>query len=456
MPMFIPVTAANETGKSEKRELSSWFSQVQRQQPVMMSAIPVMAEGDAPLCTLTKATGVSGVTIVSGGTGYAAGDNLTPESGVYAVPARIRVMSVDDAGAVTRAAVQLSGVYSQKPEEDDVSVTGGSGNGAVFRLTWNAGVATSIYNGKTTSRTDTSAFEYTGYSPKDSVSGYRGNGVQNGTQCIVEFISDAPVLDFRFVGGNGQYDLYVDGQRIQEQPVKTDSSGSPYIYTVDWSNTVKLRHYRLCGINTGFGGVITGQAYTVMPPQGNRRPLAWQMGDSYTVGIGAVQPSYNDFRVMCDALGIDGIADGISGSGWTSIQDGRVPQERVRLKLGNITRQPQYVFLSLGYNDAPAGRTELLKTNFTESVAEIRRLCPLAKIIVIGPATPLGHTAQLDAVRTAIMECCTELNLPFVDVRNVVNSANKQLYTGSDNVHPSNDGHIFRGLQMAMRVSQFM
>ncbi|WP_157914726.1 hypothetical protein, partial [Escherichia coli] len=77
MPMFIPVTAANETGKSEKRELSSWFSQVQRQQPVMMSAIPVMAEGDAPLCTLTKATGVSGVTIVSGGTGYAAGDNLT-------------------------------------------------------------------------------------------------------------------------------------------------------------------------------------------------------------------------------------------------------------------------------------------------------------------------------------------------------------------------------------------
>jgi len=454
MPMFVPVTAASETGKSEKRELSSWFSQVQRQQPVVTSPVPVMAE--PPSCTLTKATGVSGVTIVSGGTGYAAGDNLTPESGICAAPARIRVLSVDDAGAVTWAAVQLSGVYSQKPEEDEVSVTGGSGNGAVFRLTWNAGVASSVYNGKMRERMDTSAFEYTGYAPKDSVSGYRGNGVQNGTQCIVEFISDAPVLDFRFVGGNGQYDLYVDGQRVSDRSVKTDSSGAPYLYTVDWNNTVKLRHYRLCGINTGFGGIITGQAYTVMAPQGNRRPLAWQMGDSYTVGIGATQASYNDFRVMCDALGIDGIADGISGSGWTSTQDGRIPPERVRLKLGNITRQPQYVFLSLGYNDAPAGRIELLKTNFTDSVTEIRRLCPLAKIIVIGPATPLGHTAKLDAVRTAIMECCTELNLPFVDMRNVVNSSNKQLYTGADGVHPNDAGHVFRGLQTAMRVSEFL
>ncbi|HAY0219230.1 TPA: SGNH/GDSL hydrolase family protein, partial [Escherichia coli] len=116
------------------------------------------------------------------------------------------------------------------------------------------------------------------------------------------------------------------------------------------------------------------------------------MGDSYTVGIGATQASYNDFRVMCDALGLDGIADGISGSGWTSTQDGRVPPERIRLKLGNITRQPQYVFLSLGYNDAGTEAMDTLTENFTETVEEIRRLCPLAKIIVIGPATPLGAT----------------------------------------------------------------
>ncbi len=454
MPMFVPVTAASETGKSERRALSSWFSQVQRQQSVVTSPISVMTE--APTCTLTKAMGLSGATLVSGGSGYAVGDNLVPDGGVFAVAGQIRVLEVNEQGAVIRMAVQLPGVYSKKPDGGDISVTGGSGTGAVIRLSWNAGVASSIYNGKTASRTDAAAYDYTGYDLKDTTPGYRGNGVQNGTQCIVEFISDAPALDFRFIGGNAQYDLYIDGQRVSEQPIQTDSSGSPYVYTVDWQGVSALRHYRLCGINTGFGGVITGQQYTVMAPQGNRRPLAWQMGDSYTVGIGATQASYNDFRVMCDALGLDGIADGISGSGWTSTQEGRVPQERVRLKLGNITRQPQYVFLSLGYNDAPGGRTEELKTNFTESVAEIRRLCPLAKIIVIGPATPLGHTIQLDAIRDALMERCEALSLPFVDIRDMVNASNKGLYTASDNVHPSNEGHVFRGVQLAMRVSQFL
>ncbi|HAY0385873.1 TPA: SGNH/GDSL hydrolase family protein [Escherichia coli] len=454
MPMYVPVTSSRETGRETVRAFSSWFSQVQRQQAVVMSTVPVMDE--PPVCTLTKATGLSGATIGDGGAGYTAGDNLTPVGGEYAAAGRIRVVSVDDNGTITSAAVQLPGVYSQKPDGDIVPVTGGSGSGAEFKLSWNAGVASSIYNGKTTSRGDTTAFEYTGYSVQDSVSGYRGNGVQNGTQCIVEFISDAPALDIRLVGGNAQYDLYVDGQRVSSTPVTTDSSGSPYIYTVDWDGSVQLRHYRLCGINTGFGGVITGQAYTVIVPSGNRRPLAWQMGDSYTVGIGATQASYNDFRVMCDALGLDGIADGISGSGWTSTQDGRVPPERIRLKLGNITRQPQYVFLSLGYNDAGTEAMDTLTENFTETVEEIRRLCPLAKIIVIGPATPLGATTALDTIREVLMTCSDALGVPFVDMRNVVNSSNRTLYTGSDGVHPSNDGHIFRGLQTAMRVSEFM
>ncbi len=50
--------------------------------------------------------------------------------------------------------------------------------------------------------------------------------------------------------------------------------------------------------------------------------------------------------------------------------------------------------------------------------------------VTIGPATPLSHTAKLDTVRVAIMECCSTLNLPFVDMRDVVNSSNRQLYTG--------------------------
>lgn len=452
MPMFVPLTASRETGREEMRDLSAWFSQVRRQQPLNTGPVSVMSE--PPAIRLTKATGMASATITGAGTGYAVGDNLTPAGGNFAVSGRIRVTGVDDAGAITSAAVQQPGVYTDKPT-NPVATTGGSGSGAVFTLSWNAGVASSVYNGKTWSRTDAGAFLYTGYNIQDTVSGYRGNGIQNGTQCIIEFMSDAPSLDFRLVGGNYQGDLYVDGQRVSETSVNTDTSGAPYIYTVDWAGEVKIRSYRLVGINTGFGGVITGQAYTVWSSQGVRRPLAWQMGDSYTVGIGAKQGSYNDFRVMCDALGLDGIADGISGSGWTSVQEGRVPAWRVENKLGSITRKPQYIFFSLGYNDGSAD-IERVRVAFPPAVAAARRICPLAKIIVIGPATPVGSTMQLNAIREAIAQMCASQGIAFVDVRDIVNAANKNLYTGGDRVHPSDAGHIYRGVQIAMRVSEFL
>lgn len=450
MPMIIPVRGAAETGSLNKKNFDLWFSQLKRQQSLNIAPRPVMAS--PPVATLIKATGISGAAIVSGGSGYASGDNLTPAGGEFAVAGRLRVTGVDEAGAITSVAVQLPGLYSTHPD-NPLAVEGGTGSGAEFTLTWNASVASSVYNGKTWSRTDEAAFEYTGYDLHDAVAGYRGNGVQNGTQCIIEFQSDAPALDFRFVGGNGQYDLYIDGYRVSAESVRTDSSGAPYIYNVDWSGVSITRHYRLCGVNTGFGGVVTGQNYTVSTPRGQRRPLAWQLGDSYTVGVGAAQGSYNDFRVMCDVLGLDGIADGISGAGWGSTQDGRVPEWRVRNKLGVITRPPQYVFLSMGYNDA-GGDVERITAAFISSVSAAREVCPLAKIIVIGPATPLGHTKQLDDIRDILITQCELLGLPFVDVRDVVNASNAALYTGSDATHPTDAGHAYRGVQIALRVQE--
>ncbi|EED9460080.1 SGNH/GDSL hydrolase family protein [Salmonella enterica subsp. salamae] len=53
-------------------------------------------------------------------------------------------------------------------------------------------------------------------------------------------------------------------------------------------------------------------------------------------------------------------------------------------------------------------------------------------------------------------EMCAGLDIAFVDVSDVVNAANKGLYTGSDMVHPSDAGHIYRGVQMAIRVSELL
>ncbi|AXC86558.1 hypothetical protein DO628_20290 [Salmonella enterica subsp. salamae] len=56
---------------------------------------------------------------------------------------------------------------------------------------------------------------------------------------------------------------------------------------------------------------------------------------------------------------------------------------------------------------------------------------------MIGPAPPVGSTTQLNVIREAMTEMYASLDIAFVDVRDVVNAANKDLYTGSDMVHPA-------------------
>lgn len=452
MPMYSPVRRSREVGSSAQRDFASWFSRSQRMASVRTTPIPVMT--NPPAVQLVKGSGLARASVVDAGTGYTVGDNLSPVNGEYASQGKLRVTSVDENGAIKTITPQAPGIYTVKPG-NPAAVSGGTGSGAVLNLVWNGGVASSIYNGRQWSRTDP-AFNYIGYDIRDSVSGYRGNGIQNGTQMIVDFMSDAPLLELRLVGGNYQGVLFVDGQRVSPETIKTDTSGAPYIYMVDWDGVAVVRHYRLVGINSGFGGSNTGSRYTIWTPGQNERPLIWVMGDSYTVGIGASQGAFNFVRVMADSLGCDVIADGISGSGWTSIQDGRVPPWRVENKLGNITRKPNYIVFALGYNDAAAGHLDTLQTNFRESVRLARQICPLAQIICIGPATPVGKVAKITAIREAEMALCTELNIPFIDIDDWVNSSNRGLYTAGDNVHPSDDGHMYLGTRIAEAVSKII
>jgi len=444
MPMFFPDPAGGSG--SELKLLRSAM-------PLRDTPVPVMTDG--PNITLTKGTGMASVSIVNGGSGYVEGEYLTVVGGDAVSVSRIRVVAVNESGSVTSASIQVAGIYTTPPASP-ISVSGGSGSGATFTVTWNPGIATMISGVVQHSRVNESEFEYTGYDPKDSSPGYRGNGIQNGTQMVIEFYSDSDLIEFRLVGGNYQGDLYVNDQRISSQQIKTDTSGAPYLYIVDWQGVRAIRKYRLCGINTGFGGINTEAWCCVWRPDSVRKMLAWQLGDSYTVGVGATQGSFNGFRIMCDALGIDGIADGISGAGWTSIQDGRRPPERVEMKLSSITRKPDFVFFSMGYNDAGANNLELLRQNFRASVNVVRTHCPGAKIINIGPATPIGSTTNLNLIRGAIMELCEELNITFIDVNNWVNSGNKQLYTSKDNVHPTDAGYAYTGIRIAQETSRYL
>ncbi|MBL5924970.1 hypothetical protein, partial [Enterobacter asburiae] len=250
MPMSNQTFSVAATGTEKLRPLSEWMSQMRQMQKYPTTTGPVPVMSSPPIATLTKGTGASGVSVTAGGSGYTSGDTLTVSGGEFAAPAKLRVTAIDANGAVTAAAIVQPGVYTTAPA-NPAAVSGGSGSGATFTLTLNAGVASSM-GGTTWSRSNP-VFRFLGYAPKDVTSGYRGNTVWGSdTQANIEFVSDAPLLDFRFVGFNSQYDLYVDGQRISAQSIKTDASGAPYIYNIDWSGVVKPRTYRLSGINTTF------------------------------------------------------------------------------------------------------------------------------------------------------------------------------------------------------------
>lgn len=453
MPMLSQTLASPSTGKSSSRDFKSWFSQTERHNKVSLVPRPVMTA--PPTQTLTKAAGAARVTIVDGGTGYKAGETISVSGGTASTAARLRVITADVDGKITSIAVSTTGVYTAgATPANPVSVSGGSGTGATFTMTWNGSMASTIINGTTWNRTG-AHFVYTGSDIRDSTPGYRGQGTGNGTQCVIDFCSDAPSMDFRFVGCLSYYDLYVDGSRVAATSVTTDSSGQPYIYTVDWGGVAVPRRYTLKGINTGFGGVITGTAYTIWAPDMSR-PFVWQLGDSYTYGTMATQGSFNDFGILCDILGFDGLADGIGGSGWTSSAPTTIPQNRIDQKYKTLSRTPQYVFLSLGYNDAAAGRIDQLKTNFRLSLQGILEATPDVKIVVIGPATPVGRLGTITAIRTAMMELCAEFNLPFLDLDNWVNVNNKGLYTASDQVHPTDAGYAFRAARMALALQSIL
>ena len=72
--------------------------------------------------------------VQSGGTGYTVGDVLTVSGGDYTVRTQLTVTAVTT-GAITGIAISNAGMY-EIPPTSPVSVTGGTGSGATFNLTF--------------------------------------------------------------------------------------------------------------------------------------------------------------------------------------------------------------------------------------------------------------------------------------------------------------------------------
>ncbi|AGY47161.1 head decoration [Clavibacter phage CN1A] len=287
---------------------------------------------------------------------------------------------------------------------------------------------------------------FTGNGPSSADGFYYRNGVGSGTQATFEWWSDAPVLDMCLIGGNTRANLFIDGRLVNLDDIVTDTSGAPYLYNLDFTGHAtpsKARHYRLTGINLLFGGIRIGSAHSAWKPAPHK-PFVWALGDSYAFGTGASPFAQSALAVAAQDLNWDLLVDGVGGSGWTGGTSG-TPLERINAKATTLTRVPDVVLFDLGYNNKSATDHAPIAASIDASVARIRGLFPQARIALKGPATPMGITSQLAAIRETIRARAVALGVAFIETEGWVTSDNRSLYTGADNEHPNSLGHVYLG-----------
>jgi hypothetical protein len=171
--------------------------------PSVVISAPTTAGGVQATATAQMQFGGNNPTVVSGGTGYTAGDVLTVVGGT-GTAATITVSTVSG-GVITAAAYATGGTYSVLPTLP-VSVTGGTGSNATFNGTFAV---------RTTAYTITNAGSGYVEQPTITFSGGGGSGAAAyatvGGTSIIKSVGSTSGLSMAFQGPRGFNILQLDG-----------------------------------------------------------------------------------------------------------------------------------------------------------------------------------------------------------------------------------------------------
>jgi lysophospholipase L1-like esterase len=446
---------ATATGTATGAPLSDWLLQGQRYRatPLNLQAFGVMS--GPPTITYSKANGLFSATIAAAGSGYAVNDTITLNTtgGACSTAPIVQVTGVSG-GGVTSVSVVRGGICTSNPTNPLTQASSsGAGTGAQLTGTFASFAVSSVSNKVNYSPTgSTWRWNTVGALTNINSSGYYGTSGANGyggTQASVEFWSDAPQIDLEILAFNTHFDVIVDGHLVQATDFATDASGAGYVLTFAWGSSA-IHNYRIVGVNLGFGGAIVGSTYSIWAPNEPRQPVACVLGDSYTFGTNADSVVKSWAWTMGQAAGLEIVADGIGGTGWNSTA-GNLPTTRITADLAQRTLTCNLVIFALGFNDS-AGSMSTLTTNATAAIAQARASFPSAKLLMVGPWTPLGATANLTTVKTNLQAVASAAGVPYIDIENWVNANNKAIYTSGDNTHPTQAGYEFLGGRIGQAV----
>ena len=269
-----------------------------------------------------------------------------------------------------------------------------------------------------------------------------------GKNVCIQFETDAIDFELKFVEYNSRIQIRVNGDIVEN--ISYGSTGAVNYRRYRYSDR-KVRLVEIFGFNIVFGGVVTEMISQVLyPTRLDERLKVAFFSDSYGQGVGANSPRETYANHVADILDFNALVDGIGGAGWLS-SGGTDVVTRLESYILASNQPPKVIISAFGYNDA-GGDVELIGLNIQRWINRIRTYNPSCSIVMVSPWTPVGSTSNLSIVKGVIQQKCIDNSCTFVNIDNLINSYNKTVYTGNDNVHPLGVGHEFLGEVLARMI----
>jgi len=312
---------------------------------------------------------------------------------------------------------------------------------------------------------------------------YVGNKWQSANYGGGYIISNGGAVEFEYTGQRIEFLLLCKGYGAQLRVLYKDlpsgiwkktaiattalDGGFRYIL-VDFQTSASRRirfetsgHY-FCGLQREPAATVTASSVTAPP-------IVCMMGDSFIEQAGASGACTGMSFVMGRALGIDIYSSGVGGTGVNSTgglnpAGGQKVNYQTRVTdATSITNLGAFIIWQ-SINDA--GFTQAQQHDGLEAIiTTFRASKPTTPIIIIGPTAPTGTVTQpLYLLRDAGRQVANEYGCHFIDqlqphclvgtgrVGATTGSGNADYYVGTDNVHPSQDGHDYRGELLAQQI----
>jgi hypothetical protein len=293
------------------------------------------------------------------------------------------------------------------------------------------------------------------------------NSYPNPKSWAVQFdVIGATEIEFLgYMRTNAAWNIMIDGKFVYDVPRTTAvtlNAQNLIKFTLPDSGMHRVRFYmNNISLRTIFATV--GATLFKRPFRG---PRVFFLGDSLTQGAGMSTGANVGgwiwrFSEMC---GFEDIWNGgIGSTGPIATNSGNSANYQTRATTDVIPAAPDIVFISSYYNDLASGTTNVANA-FGTTIDTIQASLPNTMIIVTGTYDPTGAATTQDAMATAVQAACTARNVPYIEPRTGavydgagnqvyvtgawINSANKSLMIGGDNVHQTDAGQKYQAYLM--------